>query len=256
MTKSTCTADHRGFSLLEMTIVLIIMTILASAAIPVFTRSFLDKAGEKVSLDISAIEEAARAYFIANGTWPASINTLQTGNFLPSGWAAVNPFGNPYVVSINGAVFSVSTQVINGSQIAITNRLPVSSYVGNVVSSSIPPPGASTNGFGPPTSINIGQIYFAATDGLVEVKATISTPAGGTMVTGYTDSSSSPSTFSGALSVMFPGSGQSDHTVPESSFTMSVRKGDYYLLTRGPIINVGAASDSAMVSASFRPVGV
>ena len=248
--------DHKAFSLLEMTIVLIIMTILASAAMPLLTRSFLDKAGEKVSLDISAIEEASRAYFITNGSWPASINALQTGNYLPSSWKAVNPFGGPYTTSISGPVFSVTTQVMNGSQIAITNRLPVSSYTGTVVSSSIPPPGASTNGFGPPTSINIGQIYYASTDGIVEVKAIISTPAGGTRVTGYTDSSSSPSTFSGALSVLFPGSGQSDHTIPESSFSMSVRKGDYYLLTRAPIINVGAASDSANVTASFRPIGV
>ena len=51
------------------------------------------------------------------------------------------------------------------------------------------------------------------------------------------------------------GAGQ-DHTIPESSFFMTVKKGDYYLLTRAPIINVGAASDSANVTASFRPIGV
>ena len=145
---------------------------------------------------------------------------------------------------------------MNGSQIAITNRLPVSSYTGAIVSSSIPPPGMSTTGFGPPSSINIGQIYYASTDGIVEVKATISTPGGGTQVTGYTDNTSSPSTFSGALSVNFPGSGQSDHTISQNSFSMSVKKGNYYLLTRGPIINSGSAYDAANVTAIFRPLGI
>jgi prepilin-type N-terminal cleavage/methylation domain-containing protein len=256
MTRNIFMADHNGFSLLEMSCVLIVMSILASCIIPVLTRSFLDKAGDKVSLDISAIEESARAFFITNGSWPASINSLQSENFLPTTWNALNPFGNPYSISINGSVFSVSTQVINGSQIAITSRLPVSSVSGTTVSSSIPPPGASTVGFGPRLSISIGRIYFASTDGIVEVKANISTPGGGTQVIGYTDSSSNPTTLSGALSVNFPGSGQADHTLPQSSFCMSVKKGDYYLLTRSPITNSGSTSDTANVTAFFRPMGV
>jgi prepilin-type N-terminal cleavage/methylation domain-containing protein len=256
MTRNIFTADHNGFSLLEMTCVLIVISILASCAIPALTRSFLDKAGEKVSLDISAIEDGARAYFITNGSWPASINALQSENYLPSSWNALNPFGNPYITSISGSVFSVSTQVINGSQIAITNRLPVSSYSGITVSSSVPPPGASSTGFGSRSSVSVGKIYLAATDGIVEVMATISTPGGGTRVSGFTDSSSSPTTFSGALSVNFPGSGQSDHTTPQSGFCMSVKKGDYYLLTRSAIVNSGATSDTASVSAIFTPLGV
>ena len=47
MTKNIFTADHKGFSLLEMSCVLIIMSILASSAIPVLTHSFLEKAERK-----------------------------------------------------------------------------------------------------------------------------------------------------------------------------------------------------------------
>jgi hypothetical protein len=113
-----------------------------------------------------------------------------------------------------------------------------------------------SGGFGAYQSINVGTVYQAASDGIVEVQAYISTPGGGTIVTGYTDSSSSPSTRHGTLSVVFPGSGQSDHTLPQNSFSMSVRKGEYYLVSRGPIVNQGATSDSASVYAYFRPLGV
>lgn len=242
--------------MLEMSCVLIVMSILASCIIPVLTRTFLERAADKAALDMSCIEEGARAYFISSGGWPSSISALQSAGYLPSTWNALNPFGHLYMTSNNGSTFTVSTQVMDGSQISISSRLPVSSIAGTTVSSTIPPPGASTTGFGPKASIVIGRSYLAATDGIVEVKATISTLGGGTQVSGFTDSSSNPTTLCGALSVIFPGSGQSDHTVPESSFSMSVRQGDHYLVTRGPVINSGSTSDTANVSAYFRPMGV
>ncbi|MDE2222424.1 MAG: type II secretion system protein [Candidatus Omnitrophica bacterium] len=158
-----------------MSCVLIIMSTLASAAIPVLTRSFLDRAGEKVSMDIGAIQDAARAYYIAHNTWPASITPtgavpakdLESNGFLPGSWNAVNPFGNPYTISVSGSIFTVLSQVADGIQVAVVNRLPASSYSGNTVSSSMPPPGESSSLVLGPLNCSVGSSGTALTDGIV-----------------------------------------------------------------------------------------
>ena len=138
-----------GFSLLEMTVVLIIITILTSAVIPQFIKQYSVNASNKVALDISAVEEASRAYYLANNGWPASIAVLQTGNYLPSSWNAINPFGYSsatpstysYNISSNGSLLTVSTTVPVSAQPIIQNLLPVTSVSGNIIYSSVPVPG-------------------------------------------------------------------------------------------------------------------
>ena len=93
MIKNTFT-NNRAFSLLEITVVIIIITILVSAAIPVFSRPYFEKAGNKTALDIGAIQEAARAYYISNNSWPGTkqghtaMGDLSAGNYLPASWNA------------------------------------------------------------------------------------------------------------------------------------------------------------------------
>jgi prepilin-type N-terminal cleavage/methylation domain-containing protein len=147
---------NRGFSLLEATVVIIILTILASAAIPVLSRSFIEKAANKTALDMSAIEEAARAFYIDNNKWPdnsaypTAIAALQAGNYLPSAWNAVNPFGASsggasgyaYSTSSNASSFTVYTFVPASAAPMVQNLLPTSSMSAGNVYSSIPVPGA------------------------------------------------------------------------------------------------------------------
>src|SRR5579863_9587340 len=130
-----------GFSLLEMTIVLIIITVLASAVIPQFVRGYTVSAANKVALDISAIEESSRAYYIANDAWPSSVAVLQTGNYLPPAWNGINPFGYSsatpstyaYNISSTNALLTVSTNVPVAAQPIIQNLLPVASVSGNTI---------------------------------------------------------------------------------------------------------------------------
>ena len=139
-----------GFSLLEMTVVLIIMTVLASAVIPQLTKQYTVNAANKTALDISAIEEASRAYYVQNNSWPASIAVLQAGNFLPASWNGINPFGysspNPttysYNISSGNSVLTVSTIVPIASQPMIQNLLPVTFVSGNTIDSSVAVPGS------------------------------------------------------------------------------------------------------------------
>jgi prepilin-type N-terminal cleavage/methylation domain-containing protein len=150
--------NNKAFSLLEVTVVVIILTILASGAIPVLSRSYIEKVANKTALDISAIQEAARAYYIDNNKWPDSsvyptpIAALQAGNYLPPAWNAINPFGvnasTPstynYNASSTGSTFIVSTFVPITAEPIIQNLLPTNWVTGNNVFSSVVVPGASS----------------------------------------------------------------------------------------------------------------
>jgi prepilin-type N-terminal cleavage/methylation domain-containing protein len=141
-----------GFSLLELTIVLIIITILATAVIPQLINGYLSKAANKTALDISAIQEAGRAYYVANNHWPSSIADLQAGNYLPALWNSINPFGfasaNPSMYSYNlsstSSLLTVNTSVPLPAQPIIQNLLPVTFVTNNNIFSSVPVPGASS----------------------------------------------------------------------------------------------------------------
>ncbi len=141
-----------GFSLLEMTVVIICATILATALVPQLIRQYSINAANKVALDISAIEESSRAYYIANNNWPANIAVLQTGNYLPSSWNAINPFGYSsatpsnysYNISSTTSLLTVSTFVPIAAQPIIQNLLPVTSVSGNNIYSSVSPPGSTS----------------------------------------------------------------------------------------------------------------
>jgi prepilin-type N-terminal cleavage/methylation domain-containing protein len=151
--------NNRAFSLLEVTVVIIIMTILVSAAIPVLSRAYIDKASNKTALDIGVIQEASRSYYIDHNQWPDSsvypnpIATLQAGNYLPSTWNPVNPFGiaggnssnYDYHVSSTGSTLTVDTLVPVAAQSIIENLLPTSGILpNNNVYSTVPVPGSSS----------------------------------------------------------------------------------------------------------------
>jgi len=141
-----------GFSLLEMTVVLIVISILASAVIPQLIKGYAVNAANKTALDISAVEEASRAYYVANNQWPANIAALQAGNYLPSSWNGINPFGYSsgtpsnyrYNISSNASLLTVSTTVPVAAQPIIQSLLPVTSVSGNAIYSSVPVPGATS----------------------------------------------------------------------------------------------------------------
>jgi len=150
--------NNKAFSLLEVTVVIIILTILASAAIPVLSRSYLEKASNKIALDISEIQEAARAFYIDHNKWPDAsvyatpIAALQAGNYLPSSWNGINPFGvnsvtpstYSYYASSTVSIFTVYTYVPIAAEPIIQNLLPTNWVNGNTVYSSVSVPGASS----------------------------------------------------------------------------------------------------------------
>ena len=185
MKKNTSIINKNGFSLLEITVVLIIMSIILSAVIPVLSREYLEKASNRVVLDISAIQEASRKYYIdnssqwpvANATYSTPVAALQGNNYLPSGWNAINPFGSSaatpsnytYNVTSNSSALTVCTLVSADAQGIVQNSL-TSPYIdvnGNVCSSVPVPGGAGSASYGPPIAMNANQPYCPGISGSV-----------------------------------------------------------------------------------------
>jgi prepilin-type N-terminal cleavage/methylation domain-containing protein len=230
---------NKGFSLLEMTVVIIIITILVSAAIPVLTRDYLNKAGTKTALDISTIQEAARAYYINNGAWPGTagghtpMGDLTAGNYLPSSWNAINPFGvssatvsnYSYNISSNAVTLTVSTYVPTAAQPIIQNLLPTNWVSGNNVYSTVTVPGGIIASLGQPIPVSSGTIYYANTDGFLEGNAYTDWQLVGYYV--VSDSSPHPST-------ELPDCNQGTYSGNNGGYALqvmvhcSIYKGNYY----------------------------
>ena len=177
--------SKRGFSLLEVTVVVIILSLLLSAVIPVLSRSFLEKGANKTALDISAVQEASRKYYVDNNKWPDTsvystpMAALQAGGYLPTNWNAINPFGLSsaaaanynYIVTSNASLLTVCTFVPPDATNIIENLL-TSPYVdanGNVCS-SVPVPGSSSimpTGLIIPWPSNIPPAGFLLCDGTI-----------------------------------------------------------------------------------------
>jgi prepilin-type N-terminal cleavage/methylation domain-containing protein len=145
MIRKILTANKKGFSLIELCIVIAIMAILTGSITSVFIRRIQIKAGEKIAQEMSLLQEAARAYFVANNAWPASIQVLQNAGYLSPSWITNNSWQNPYIISSNPNSFTVSTSVPQEWVDLVARDLPASAISANTVSSTVPNPGNTVN---------------------------------------------------------------------------------------------------------------
>jgi prepilin-type N-terminal cleavage/methylation domain-containing protein len=145
MIRKIFTASKKGFSLIELCIVLAIMAILTGSITSVFIRRIQIKAGEKTAQEMSLLQEAARAYFAANNAWPVSIQALQSEGYLNPSWVTNNPWQNPYIISPATNSFTVSTSVPQEWVSLVARDLPARVVSANTVSSTVPNPGSTVS---------------------------------------------------------------------------------------------------------------
>ena len=102
----------RGFTLIELVIVIAIMGILASIAVPAY-YSFIEKAKiTKAVSDIGALERDILAWKMDNGDLPLTLDMIYSDELL-------DPWGNPY------QFFNHSTATGNGKKRQDQNMVPV-----------------------------------------------------------------------------------------------------------------------------------
>ena len=130
MTRNTSTNNKKGFSLIELCIAIGILAILTGSITSVFIKRIQVKAGEKTAVEMSVIQQAASAYFVANKTWPVNIQALQSAGYLNPSWVTNNPWQNAYTITSNALSFSVSTllpkglitNISFGSEVVVVNQ--------------------------------------------------------------------------------------------------------------------------------------
>lgn len=145
MIRSISITSKRGFTLIEIVIVLGILAVAAGTILPREIKRVQIKAGEKTALEMSIIQEAARAYYVVNKAWPASIGALQSGGYLNASWITNNPWGNAYNSSSTASTFTVSTTMTSEWVNLVARDLPSTTISGSTVSSTIPIPGSASN---------------------------------------------------------------------------------------------------------------
>lgn len=123
--------DKKGFTLLELIVVMVIITIIASGVIASF-KGASDNGRVATALNsIKAIQTAAMGYFNGNGgsCTGISIANLVSGNYLPAAFSGTNtnPWSGNYAVNVNAndpTKFDLSmTNVSANDNLALNNAI-------------------------------------------------------------------------------------------------------------------------------------
>jgi type IV pilus assembly protein PilA len=91
---------RRGFTLVEIMIVVVIIGLLAALAIPAFARVKQRAQNSRVANDLRVFAQAFDTYLMENGAWPADaapgvVPTELVGR-LPAAWSKPTPIGGLY----------------------------------------------------------------------------------------------------------------------------------------------------------------
>lgn len=115
---------HRGFTLIE---ILVVMAIVAMLAVMVAPNLFRQRAGaqrDAAVAQISALETALDAHFIDVGEYPDSLEGLVENQSGRASWNGpylrrdipMDPWGNPYVYDSQGREFTLISYGPDGQQ--------------------------------------------------------------------------------------------------------------------------------------------
>jgi len=122
-------SGKKGFTLLELIVVMVIITIIASGVIASF-KGASDNARVATALNsIKSIQTAAMGYFNGNGGSCSgiSIANLVSGNYLPASFSGsnTNPWNGNYTVAVNAndaTKFDLSMSNISANDNAAINN--------------------------------------------------------------------------------------------------------------------------------------
>lgn len=100
--KKTSKQNKKGFTLVELIVVISIIGILAGIAIPRFMEATKSARGAKIIADMRTIESATNVYYAKYGKYPASQSTDGFANIVNSGTWPTPPIGSFTIVHTIG----------------------------------------------------------------------------------------------------------------------------------------------------------
>jgi len=83
-------SNQKGFTLVELLVVISIIGILASIAVPKFASANETARGAKVLADLRTIDSASQIHYAQKGTYPATVADLVNANLLAANPVALN----------------------------------------------------------------------------------------------------------------------------------------------------------------------
>ncbi len=135
--------QQSGFTLLELAVVLSVLSLLATLAVPNFMDQYNEKRAAVTIKETDLMMDAVRAYRANTGNWPGqptcttAVTVLRAG---PSpylgGTGYANRYNSPYVTSCNANSFTISQDIIPDYDGVVANGLP-GTVVSNSATSSI-----------------------------------------------------------------------------------------------------------------------
>lgn len=116
---------RRGFTLMEVLLVVAILLILASLATVAISRTLKGTQSKQAKIDISTLSQAINVYFIDVGSYPPTLDALVVqpdGLANPQKWNGsylekelpADPWGNQYLYSVNGDQIQIKSMGPDG----------------------------------------------------------------------------------------------------------------------------------------------